>query len=291
VIEERVGRLAGADVRALRRIKGGGYAASFRAVAELADGRTVFVKAGVEEVTSGFLRDEQRVYAALSGPFMPELVGMDDGDPPLLVLEDLSTGHWPPPWDDASVAAVRRTLDAVAATPPPEWLPPITRDADWLLLGWAEIERDPRPFLSLGVCSSEWLERSLPTLREAAENAPIAGDALLHIDVRSDNICVTSRGAVLVDWNHAHRGNADLDVACWLPSLADECGLQPETILPDAGGLASALAGFFGSRAGLPPPPTAPRVREVQLSQLRTALPWAARALDLPPIGSSRHDS
>jgi hypothetical protein len=285
VIEERVSRLARADVRALRPIKGGGYAASFRAVAELADGRTVFVKAGAEEVTSGFLRDELRVYAELSGPFMPELVGMDDEEP--LVLEDLSTGHWPPPWDEASVAAVRRTLEAVAATRPPAWLPPITRDADWLLGSWAEIERDPRPFLSVAVCSPAWLERSLPTLREAAENAPIAGDALLHIDVRSDNICLTSRGAVLVDWNHAHRGNPDLDVACWLPSLAAECGLRPETILPEAGGLASALAGFFGSRAGLPPPPTAPRVRDVQLSQLRTALPWAARELDLPPLAAS----
>jgi hypothetical protein len=101
--------------------------------------------------------------------------------------------------------------------------------------------------------------------------------------VRSDNVCLTSRGAVLVDWNHAHRGNPHLDLACWLPSLAAECGPRPETILPEAGGLASALAGFFGSRAGMPPPPTAPRVREVQLSQLRTALPWAARELALPP--------
>jgi hypothetical protein len=283
VIEERVSRLAGADVRALRPIKGGGYAASFRAVAELVDGRTVFVKAGAEEVTSGFLRDEQRVYAALSGPFMPELVGMDDEEPPLLVVEDLSGGHWPPPWDESSIGAVRETLAAVAATTPPAWLPSITREAEWLLGGWAETERDPQPFLSVGVCSTEWLERSLPVLREAAESAPIDGNALLHLDVRSDNICLTSRGAVLVDWNWAHRGSPDVDIAFWLPSLADEGGPRPETILPSVGGLAAAVAGFFGSRAGLPPPPTAPQVRAVQLSQLRIALPWAARELDLPP--------
>jgi hypothetical protein len=185
VIEERVSRLAGADVRALRPIKGGGYAASFRALAELADGRTVFVKADAEELTSGFLRDEQRVYAALSGPFMPELVGMDDGEPPLLVLEDLSPGHWPPPWDESSVAAVRETLAAVAATAAPEWLHSIAVEADWLLGGWAVIGDDPEPLLSLGVCSAAWLEHSLPVLREAAETAPIEGDALLHLDVRT----------------------------------------------------------------------------------------------------------
>jgi hypothetical protein len=285
VIEQRVARLAGADVRELRRIKGGGYAASFRAVAELADGRTVFVKAGTEEVTSRFLRDEQRVYAALRGPFMPELVGMDEEEPPLLVLEDLSAGHWPPPWEARSIAAVRETLAAVATATPPSWLPSITIEADWLLGGWAAIGHDPQPFLSLGVCSAAWLEHSLPTLREAAETAPIAGDSLLHLDVRSDNICLAERGAVLVDWNWAHVGNPTLDIAFWLPSLADEGGPRPDEVLPEAGRLAAAVAGFFGSRAGLPAPPTAPHVRRVQLSQLRTALPWAARELDLPPLG------
>jgi phosphotransferase family enzyme len=283
VIEERVGRLAGADVRNLRRIKGGGYAASFRALAELADGRTVFVKAGAEEVTSGFLRDEQRVYASLRGPFMPELVGMDEGEPPLLVLEDLSAGQWPPPWDEPSIAAVCETLGAVAATTPPAWLPPITDEAQFLLDGWRRIERDPAPFLSLGICSAGWLEASLPVLRDEAEGAPLAGDSLLHLDVRSDNICLAERGAVLVDWNWAHVGNPALDVAFWLPSLADEGGPGPEKLLPGAGGLAAAVAGFFGSRAGLPPPPTAPHVRSVQLSQLQVALPWAAKELDLPP--------
>lgn len=285
MIEERIARLAGAQVRSLRRITGGGYAASYRAVAELVDGRSVFVKAGAEDVTSGFLRDEQRVYAALRGDFMPELIGMDEDDPPVLVLEDLSAERWPPPWDEEAVAAVRRTLEAVAATPPPAWLPPITDEAHFLLGGWREIERDPKPFLSLGVCSAGWLEASLPALRDAAESAPIVGDSLLHLDVRSDNICLTGRGAVLVDWNWAHVGNPSLDVAFWLPSLADEGGPRPEQLLPGAGELAATTAGFFGARAGLPPPPTAPHVRAVQLSQLRVALPWAARELQLPPLG------
>lgn len=285
MIEQRVSRLAGSEVTSLRRIVSRGWAAAFHAVAELADGRTVFVKAGAEEVTSGFLRDELRVYRSVKGPFMPELIGLEDGDPPLLVIEDLSDARWPPPWDDEAIAAVLTSLAAIWATPPPEWLPSITEEAEWLLGGWAEIERDPEPFLSAGLCSREWLDAALPALREAAENAPIEGDALIHVDVRSDNICIAERGAVLIDWNHAHIANPDLDLAAWLPSLAAEGGPQPEELLPNAGGLAAALAGFFCSRLGLPPPPTAPRVREIQLTQSRVALPWAARVLDLPPLG------
>jgi len=43
-------------------------------------------------------------------------------------------------------------------------------------------------------------------------------------------------------------------------------------------------AGFFAARAGLPEISDAPQVRTVQRQQLETALPWAARALDLPPL-------
>jgi len=183
------------------------------------------------------------------------------------------------------IAAVRETLAAVAATEPPDVVPPIGVHHDRLVTGWAEIEADPAPFLSLGICSGEWLDYALPTLREATETAPIEGDALLHLDVRSDNLCIAERGAVLVDWNHACVGNADLDVAAWLPSLRLEGGPEPEEVLPGAPGLAALLAGFFGSRAGLPAPPTAPHVRPFQLAQLRVALPWATRELDLRPPG------
>ena len=213
---------------------------------------------------------------------MPRLLGFDEGDPPLLVIEDLSEGHWPPPWDDVAVASVRDTLAALASTPPPQWLEPI--DRDWLLGGWAEVERNPEPFLSVGVCSAGWLETALPVLREAAETAPVEGDALIHLDVRSDNICLTDRGAVLVDWNLACVASADFDVACWLPSLHLEGGPRPEEVLAEAGGFAAVLAGFFGSRAGLPPPETAPQVRRVQKAQLEVALSWAARELGLRSV-------
>jgi hypothetical protein len=279
VIADRVSQLLGRRVVTLERIESGGYATAYHAVADLEDGLSVFVKAGTEEVTSRFLRDEIGFYRSFQAPFMPVFHGADDGDPPILVIEDLREGRWPPPWDGHAVNAVRQTLRGVASSTPPEWLEPVA--ADWLRGGWAEIERDPEPFLSTGMSSREWLEASLPVLREAAETAPVDGDALLHLDVRSDNICLTERGAVLVDWNQACIGNPELDVAAWLPSLRLEGGPEPEEILPGRGGFASVLAGFFGSRVGLPPPPTAPQVREIQRVQLEVALDWASRELDL----------
>jgi len=279
VIEQRVERAAGRALRSLEPVKTRGYARAFHAIATFEDDSTTFVKAGAEAVTSAFLRDELRSYLSIQGPFMPGLLGYDEKDPPLLVLEDLSLGRWPPPWDPQAIAAVRGALEAIWATGPPKWVPPTTDDREELAGGWAEIESAPAPFLSLRIRSPEWLDDWLPRLRAAAESAPIEGDALLHLDVRSDNICLMERGAVVVDWNLVHRGNPDLDLAGWAPSLRLEGGPPPHELLPDAGGLAALLAGFFGCRAGLPPPPTAPTVRELQRAQLEVALEWAEREL------------
>lgn len=281
MIEQRVSDAVGKAMRSLRPVQTRGYALAYHAIAEFDDGSTAFVKAGAEEITSEFLRDELRFYLAVHANFMPRLLGYDEADPPLLVIEDLSAARWPPPWTDADIDEVRDALAEVWRTPPPAWVPPIAGEREWLLGGWTTIEGDPEPFLSLGLRSADWLESALPVLRAAAESAPIDGEALLHLDVRSDNLCLTHRGAVLVDWNLVHVGNPDLDLAAWAPSLHLEGGPSPETILRNAPGLAAALAGFFAARAGLPPPPTAPEVRSFQLDQARIALPWACRELDL----------
>ena len=281
MIEKRVSRLVGSRVVRLRRIQSGGYAAAYHAVAELEDGSTVFVKAGAEAVTSEFLLEEIPVYRAVQASFMPEFLGADEADPPILVLEDLTDARWPPPWDDDAIAAVVAALEAVHSTQPPDWLPEIEDEREWLTGGWAEIERDPSAFLSLGAWSADWLRDNLAALREAAESAPLTGDSLVHLDVRSDNLCIADRGAVIFDWNMAHRGNPDLDLACWASSLTLEGGPPPHEVLTDAPELASALAGFFASRAGLPPPPTAPQVRPFQLAQAQVAIPWALRELGL----------
>ena len=130
----------------------------------------------------------------------------------------------------------------------------------------------------------ERAERLLGTRAESS--APVAGDALAHCDVRSDNLCIKDGRAVLVDWNWAQRGSSVLDVALWLPSLALEGGPAPEEIsrsFPGVDAIAPMLAGFFVGQAGLPPHEGAPLVRGFQLDQLRVALPWACSVLELEP--------
>lgn len=280
--EAQVEKLLGAPVVGRRRANGG-YTPAERWVVELADGRSAFVKAAVNDLTAMWLRKEYRVYAELRGGFLAEMLGWADEDGrPVLVLEDLSACAWPPPWTDARVTAVVDTLAEVAATPPPAWLR-ISSVGEYISDGWARLADDPEPLLATGVVSRAWLEEALPAFLAVAGREVIAGDRLCHFDVRSDNLCFRADGSVvLVDWNLAEVGNPRLDLAFWLPSLALEGGPTPESVLPDAAGEAAIVAGYFASRCGLPDIPDAPRVRAAQRNQLSVALPWACRVLGLP---------
>lgn len=245
------------------------------------DTRSAFVKIGATELTAGWTRDEHRNYVTISGPFMPRVLGFDDdGVRPVLALEDLSSASWPPPWTRERVDAVLETLAAVHATPPPTHLE--GKRIDWGT-NWQAVADDPKAFLAVGLCSRSWLRDALPTLIAASAEAPIEGFSLVHLDVRSDNICFPGSRTLLVDWNAAAILNPDVEVAAWLPSLHAEGGPAPEEILPSAPELAAWLAGYFCSRAGEPDIPDAPHVRPLQLLQAREALPWAARALGLEP--------
>jgi hypothetical protein len=265
----------------------GGYTPARRLRLSLGDGRRVFVKAATTEKTAMWLRTEAQVYDALAGSvFLAERIAWHDKNETFLVLEDLSAAHWPPPWTTAQIDRICTALSAVATSRSKVDFPLARIEDDReSFASWHRVAQEPEPFLSLGLCSDTWLHAVLPTLIDAESAAPLAGDALLHHDIRSDNVCFRpgSGEAVLVDWNWVCAGNPDLDIAGWLPSLQSEGGPPPETILPHAGELAAILSGFWAYRAGTPPPEGAPSVREVQRRQLLFALPWAARALDLPP--------
>jgi hypothetical protein len=286
-LEERLALLLGAHATSWQRrsapwqpaeaVAGG----NDRFTVELEDGRRVFVKAAKGSHTARWLRREAEVYAHLRGSFIAELIAFED-DPvePLLVLEDLSGADWDVRWDAARIAAVRAALGAIAGSPPPPDTPTV-REVLSDFGRWETVGTDPRPFLSTGIRSRDWLDRALPILKAAADSAPLDGDDLLHLDVRSDNLCFRDGTVVLVDWNWSCIGRADFDVAAWLPSLALEGGPPPWEVLPHAGEYAAFLAGFWAAVVGLPPPPTAPTVREGQRRQLEIALAWCDREFSL----------
>lgn len=254
---------------------------------ELPGERTAFVKQALDDPAAGWLRDEHRIYSHVRGSFMAALRGWHDDGETLLVLEDLSDAYWPPPWSDDRIASVLRALEALHRTPPPPGLRRLADLRDWLD-GWPSVTADPEPLLATGLCSREWLDASLATLAEASASCELDGPSLVHLDVRSDNLCFAGDRIVFVDWNLAAVGNRLIDAVAWLPSLRLEGGPEPWDFVRDSGGLAALLAGFFASRAGLPPPETAPTVREFQRRQAEVALPWAARELGLSPkLGAS----
>jgi hypothetical protein len=285
-IADRIARVVGARPVALRAVNRG-YTPAGRLIATFAAGETLFVKFATNELTAGWLRDEHRAYAALEAPFMPCCHGWeDDGDLPMLLLEDLSAAHWPPSWSDRQIEMLLDTLRRVAGLRL-EGAPSLD-SASELKLGWRMVADDPAPFLSLGLASAAWLDDALPILLDALDDLVIEGEGLLHCDVRSDNVCFVGERTVLVDWNWACVGNPVVDIGGWLPSLHAEGGPSPETILPDAPEIAAMMSGFFASRAGLPGIPDAPFVRAVQRTQLATALPWAVRALGLRPLDGEK---
>lgn len=267
----------------------GGFTPALRSRVVFEDGSRAFLKAATDALTAGWLRLEIANYRSLAdAPFIPALLDVFEGDDealPVMLIEDLGESHWPPAWRDGDIDAVLEQLEVMSRWPAPEHLPDMTDRLAEVRVGWKKVEDDPAPFLSLGLCDEAWLERALPDLIAAQGAMPTRGSQLVHLDVRSDNLCIhPERGVLFVDWNWAARGVARYDVAFWLPSLALEGGPSPWEILPESPYEAAMVSGYFCSNAGLPQIPTAPRVRSFQLAQARVALPWAVHALGLEPL-------
>src|SRR5438093_9136561 len=134
---ERVGAIRGRPES--WRHAAGGYTPAERWVVRFPEGATAFVKAGtpVNDEVARWLRTEHRVYESVQGPFLAEVLGWSDegDDRPVLLLEDLSGGEWPPPWTERKVARVLATLERVAATLAPPWVT-LLEDLGRELAGW-----------------------------------------------------------------------------------------------------------------------------------------------------------
>ena len=261
----------------------GGYTPVERGVVRFADGSSAFCKRATNDWTSAHLRSEHQVYLALEGkPFLPQVLGWDEGGP-TLILEDLSDGRWPPPWLPGDVDRVLATIRRLHTTQVPKGAIPNRppEELDVIGQGWRLVAENPVPFLGLDLASETWLSENVTALADAEAQAQLGGNDVAHLDMRSDNICFLGDRVVFVDWDKACRANGDLDIAAWLPSLRLEGGPEPDELLDDPK-LAAAVSGWWAYQAGLPAPPEVPRVRWIQREQLKIALPWAARALGLP---------
>ena len=228
VLAERVVRSLGQRLLAWRPVTRG-YTTASRLIVTCADGTSVFVKGATDTRTTAWLRTEYGVYSQVHASFLPTMrAWADDGSDPFLVLEDLTGAAWQAPWTMARISHVLDTLRQVAATRAFTGLSRLEERRS-SLSGWARVEREPQIFLRVDLCSAAWLGHSIKALMAAEASAELAGDDLVHGDVRSDNLCFFGKRVVLVDWNWACRGNGIIDVAGWLPSLHLEGGPLPGT--------------------------------------------------------------
>ncbi|GAB7192868.1 hypothetical protein NUM3379_35770 [Kineococcus sp. NUM-3379] len=267
----------------------GGFSPGTADRVRTADGRRAFVKAvssGLNPHTPDMHRREVHVTGALPLALpVPRLLGSyDDGTWVALVLEDVEGRHPHTPWHADEVGHVLAALEALAAEPLPASLADLPRAGTALaedLGNWDAVAADPPADLD------PWAAAHLAELRELGVRAAaaVAGDALVHCDVRADNLLVRpDGGVVVVDWPWACRGAAWLDTLMLLVNVNLHGGHDVEALLPrgatvraepaEVTAVLAGLAGYFVHTSRLPAPPGLPTVREFQRAQGEALLPW-----------------
>lgn len=289
----------------------GGYSPTPTFRLRLAGGGRAFFKAASPASTSfarAAHRREERVYDDLGdliGRWAPRrLASFAAGHWRVLLLEDLGPRS-APPWTPGLARRVAEDLGRFHASTAglnlPGWIPrpdshPAMgiRPAAWCF-GSDDLARLAGVAGGREQEAEAWLNAHLARLREAtaAIDDPAFAQALLHVDVRSDNLRWANGHLYLFDWPHAGVGPPELDAAAFAQTVPIEGGPGEEQIMawyaatwpvdPRALDAAVAsLAGYFANHAWAPELPELPRVRTFQRQQLAVTLRWAARRLGLP---------
>jgi aminoglycoside phosphotransferase (APT) family kinase protein len=297
-VRRRIALLAGSQVTAESSATSG-FSPGFVAVLELGDGSAVFVKAVSPRESPGspdLARAEIRVAEALPDEApAPRLLWWDDDGEWVLSGWSAVHGRTPAiPWLPDDLAAVLAALGRLATIRPKPGhrlasTPDVLADdfTGWRLLAAAGDGARARLGATLGPLGS-WAMAQLADLVRWEATAPrvLAGDHLVHGDLRSDNIMIAEHHQVwFIDWPHASVGAPWLDLAFMLPSIAAEGGgpaaelfaAQPVAAQVPADDLRAALgglAGYFAWQSLQPDPRGIPNLRTYQLAQARATLHW-----------------
>ena len=256
-------------------------------------GGAAFVKAvssAQNEESPGIHRMEAAVCRQLP-PDVPaaRFIGVyDDGDWVALVLEDVEGRHPTTPWVSSELEASLQTLATIARrlTPSPvTGLPAAEEALSTTLGGWARLSADTPADLHPWAVAN--LDRLVELDRQGLES--LAGDTVVHMDVRADNLLVTpTGGVVLVDWPWACVGAPWADTVALLVNVNLHGGHDVDRLVREhavgatgaqVDGFLAGLAGFFLDGARLPDPPGLPTLREFQRVQGVATLEWLARRL------------
>ncbi|GAA2828484.1 phosphotransferase family protein [Crossiella cryophila] len=266
----------------------GGFSPGVAARLRLADGRRVFAKAvdwHTNKHSAPMHRAESIISKGLStvAPVPELLASFDQDDWVLLLFADVDGRQPEIPWRtgelDRVLAAIAELAEAL--TPCPVRVPDTLAKFERIFTGWRKLAAQPDDRLD------PWVLRNLDRLAELESGWPTAaaGNTLLHGDLRADNLLLTADRVMVVDWPHACRGAAWIDLLALLPSVRMQGGPEPEPVFrahpvaaqadPDAvNAVLAGLAGYFTHGALQPAPPGLPTLRAFQGAQGVTAVDW-----------------
>jgi hypothetical protein len=262
-----------------------GLSAAHRFSVKLEDGTRVFVKAATDEDTSEWLRTEHLVLSTMSHELAPRVIAWIEhaGAWPVLISEDLSHAYWPAShagvtWRPGDFHLLFEAIDRLSSLPANPLLPALENRGSTI---WSAIAAKPEFFLTLKLCSERWLGDAIDVLIEAERHADVTGDAFIHGDIRSDNICILDGQVKFVDWSHAARGARTYNLAQVLSTLHLEGGPAPYDVMPNGGGFAATscakLVRRLANDDGMPG-----WLKDVFRRLIAIELEWAARCLGLP---------
>jgi len=296
-------------VRGTRVWGGYGPTPTYRLV--FANGRRAFFKATYQasnEFATEALRYEPQVYQELQpllAPWMPRFYAtVRHADWYGLVLEDVGPKSVPP-WTPRTTRAITHALATFHTTsldvPLPAWL---ARPQERLhSVQWTQMVQDSEEFHRIAAVAGDaapqvraWFQAVAPTMEAVLRQAALytAPYALLHGDLRSDNLRFTRDRLALFDWPAISVGRPEWDIVAFAQSVTVEGGAVPEQIMTwyaeefpvDGAIVDGAIAWwltYFADRAWQPDIPGLPRVRRFQRQQFGTLVGWAARHWTLPP--------
>ena len=260
----------------------------------LASGRRAFVKAVSAETnaTSPVLHRREAAVAKALPPGIPapKFLGMyDDGAWVALVLADVAGRHPREPWQEFELMQVLDTLADIGALELDADVP-LPRYEDSLrgaFMGWEKLQS--RPMAGISAWEGERLGLLAGLAKDGVE--ALAGDSLVHGDLRTDNILLTGGGPVLLDWPWAAVGApwADaLSVLVNATTLDPEAGwdhvLSRHRVFANAEdaeitGVLAGWAGYFLDMSRRPAPPGIPTLRHFQARQADVITGWLRQRL------------
>jgi len=265
-----------------------GFSPGLAARLRLEDGRRVFLKAVSEKAnpdTPDIHRREARILAALptTAPIARLLWSYDEMGWVALCLEDVDGRHPGEPWTEADLDLVIGTVEKMSRDLTPSPVTAVETVPDFFartVNGWRKaMEREEQRL-------DPWERRNLARLAKLEGQAPemVAGDALVHCDVRADNLLIAGDRVFVLDWPWARMGAAWVDLVAMAPSVEMQGGpvcedflarLDLRAVSPRAiDAVICSLGGYFVVRALEPPPQGIPTVRAFQAAQGRVASAW-----------------